>query len=737
MRLQRAMLDGSPDLMWIKDPSGRFLVVNAALANMAGTTPAEMLGKTDYDYFPREAADAYLADDQQILHGAETIRRIEPISDAATGEVRWLETIKRAVHEDDGSFLGIVGVARDITAQHRAEENLEREHSRIHDLVENVPGVVWEEYFDGSHRYVNDYVEVMVGYTRSEYLARFSSVLDLIPESEHELFRVTTEAMIEQNRGWTHRFRLLRKDGGIIWCESHCSIIRNGEGAPIGLRGVSMDVTTRVLAEETLRQSEERFRHLADVAPVMIWVTNASGAAEFQSRRILDFTGMSDLTGNNWLSVVHPDDFESARDLIAQAHETQQFTPFEIRIRRFDGEWREVLVNAISQTAPDGTFGGFVGTCIDLTDHRQFERHVQQNERLGALGRLAATIAHEINNVLMAIQPYSEVIRRSPPKTVLDRVADRIGEAVQRGGRITHQILRYAHAAEPMIRELEVQSWLDESAEEWETLLGSDVELHIDAEDDLCVLADAHQLQQIFINLATNAAHAMNRRGTLDVRARAESQWPGLETRPDGFVHFVIEDSGPGVSSDIAGRIFEPLFTTHSKGTGLGLAIVHDIVRKHGGAISVDSGRVGARFHVVLPAGEASASTAVDKSEEWPSAVQRVLIVEDEETVAEALQFLLELFEVEVSVVHRGAEALDAIASSSPDLVVLDVGLPDIPGPQVLEQIRERYATLPVLFATGHNVDPQTTTQHQKVGHVLKPFDASTLVCAVRGLVAD
>jgi PAS domain S-box-containing protein len=744
VRIHRAILDSMDDLAFLKDAQGRYLAANRAAARVAGITPEEIIGKTDRDLFPPEIAEAFIADDLAISRGTTTIRRVERVVDVTSGTTRWLETIKNPVFNEDGSLLGVAGVARDITAQQEAEidrrrltDEVEQQHARLNDMIANVPGVVWEESFNGTFRYVNDYIEVMLGYTADEYLARFSSVLELMPHEDRVAYEATMASMAAEQRGGTHRFRLVRKDGQVIWCESHCSIIHGASGEPIGVRGVSMDVTERVTAEEALQQSEARFRHVADAAPVMIFSTDANGAAEFQNRRIAEFSGNSDLTGAKWLSIVHPDDLERARDSIARAHETHVFVPFEMRARRNDGQYRDLFVAAAVQRAPDGSFGGFVGTCVDLTEPRHLERRLEDNKRMASLGRLAATIAHEINNVLMAIQPFSEIIRRGPSPAVLSRAADRIASAVQRGGRITHQILRYAHASEPSVRAVNVRSWLSANGDEWQALLGSRVELKMDAPKDLCVLADPHQLQQIFVNLATNASEAMHGNGALVISARQTRRWAGLDDKTGlGFVHFVIDDTGPGISDEIAARIFEPLFTTRPSGTGLGLAIVHDVVRKHGGLISAEGDRAGARFHLVLPAAACDGVASVDSPEAWPQSIRRVLIVEDEEAVADALTLLLEMDGLVVKVVDRGSEATAAIAAFDPDLVILDVGLPDMPGTVVFEHIRREHPTLPVLFSTGHapELEHEMTRLSGPVGHVLKPFDAATLIAAVRAL---
>jgi two-component system cell cycle sensor histidine kinase/response regulator CckA len=742
LRLESAMTDGMSDLMWIKDAEGRFLSVNRALASVCGRTRDEMIGATDFDFMPKELAEAYLADDREVIRAGRGVRRLEQFADPDTGAVRWIETVKNPVYDEEGEFLGVTGVARNVTYKEESElerqrllQELEQQHARLNDLVANVPGVVWEEAFDGSWRYVNDYVETMLGYTKAEYLTNFDSVVELIPEDDRELYLHVITAMIEENRGGTQLFRLMRKDGRVIWCESHCSMIAGPDGHPIGFRGVSMDVTERVLAEEALRESEERFRHLADAAPVMIWKTNRDGLAIFHNRSLIEFLGSS-LNGNDWTALVHPDDMERVARAMMRAHVEQNFTPLELRARREDGEYRDVYLAAKPDRAHDGSFDGFIGIVVDLTEHRSLERRLEEGKRMASLGRVAATIAHEINNVLMAIQPYAEIIQREPDREVLERAAERIQSALRRGSRITHEILRYANATDPAVRSLHVASWLDANAEEWRMRVGPMIDVEIDVRGEMHVLADPVQLQQIFVNLASNAAQAMRGCGTFRIEASHLRHCNELERREDGYVHFVIEDTGPGIPEHIASRIFEPLFTTHSNGTGLGLALVHDFVMRHQGSVWVDAGRAGARFHIVLPATSSAAQNEESDAFKWPSWVRRILLVEDEEAVAEGMQILLQMDGIAADVVARGEATLDAIAASSPDLVVLDIGLPDIPGVVVFERIRQHHPELPVIFASGHSheIENQRGEVPGPTGHILKPFDVQELIHVVRAL---
>jgi PAS domain S-box-containing protein len=617
------------------------------------------------------------------------------------------------------------------------------QNARLNEMLANVPGVVWEQTFDGSIRYTSNYVEVMLGYSAEEYLARFTSVLELVHVDDRETFERTSAEQIAGKHGPTHCFRLVRKDGCVIWCESHVSVIRNEQGEPIGMRGVSMDVTERMASEEALRQSEARFHLFADAAPVMIWTTNATGAADFQNREVAAFTGDPDLSGEKWQTRVHPDDLDRVADAMQTAHARGVWTPYEMRVRRYDNDYRDLYVTAVARFGADGVFAGFLGTSVDLTDHRRLLRRLEEDKRMESLGHLAARIAHEINNVLMSIQPFSEVLRRSPAPDVLDRAAVRIANAVQRGGRITHQILRYAHTGEPSPLPLDVKTWIAANADELQTLLGHGVELRLDVPRNLRIAADPHQLQQVFSNLAANATDAMHGIGVFRITARAEPAWTGLTPRDEGFVHFIIEDDGPGIPPEIAANVFEPLFTTKSHGTGLGLAIVHDVIRKHGGVVFVDlcgdvaSDRRGARLHIVLPATRVAASDVQEQSDAWPEHVRRVLLVEDEDAVAEALALMVEMLGARTAVVNRGAEAIDAIEIFTPDLVVLDVGLPDISGTEVFVHIRAAHPNLPVLFATGHagELEARLAKLTGPVGYILKPFDFSAFIGAVRLLV--
>jgi nitrogen-specific signal transduction histidine kinase len=375
------------------------------------------------------------------------------------------------------------------------------------------------------------------------------------------------------------------------------------------------------------------------------------------------------------------------------------------------------------------------------------EEQLAKVNRVESLGRLAATIAHEFNNVLMGISPFVELLKRSDVAHERRLTAlDHMTRSIQRGRRITEEILRFTNHPEPVFETVDLWAWSQAIAHELRPLLGPQYSFTVQAEDQtLLARADVGQLHQIVSNLAVNARDAMPDGGRITLCIRREE--PGRQfsfgsvTRVETFAHLIVSDEGGGMSEDTKRHIFEPLFTTKRHGTGLGLAITHQIVQRHGGAIFVESepGK-GTSFHIFLPL----ADSPVSRRDIKPPAVavstrsRRILLVEDDMNVATGVALLLEDEGFLVEHVAIGAAALDAVNRTSPDVVVLDIGLPDVEGTQVYEQIAASYPSLPVIFSTGHGDEKRLDSYLSRgnVAMLLKPYDIDTLVAAINRLTS-
>jgi PAS domain S-box-containing protein len=515
------------------------------------------------------------------------------------------------------------------------------------------------------------------------------------------------------------------------------AVVRPGHALGEWIEGAVVVVVmlfARRYSDQRVRESEERFHLLARATSDAIY------DVDLTTERVWRGEGYESMFGyargflrptiSAWSDLVHPEDREPVNLSLREALETGAMSwSGEYRFRRADGTYAYILDNAFIARDGQKKPERLVGAMVDMTERKQLEQEVEQAKRVTSLGRIAASIAHEVNNVLMGIQPNVEVLQKRGPAE-LRHVSENIMHAVQRGKRVTDEILRFTRPADPTLDCVNVGTLL----QRWEggmgPLLGEKVQLDISVEDQTYALVDPLQIQQVFTNLALNARDAMQEHGgRIRIRAEVAKSWGAFRfavlKTPDQFVHFTIQDNGCGISEAQLAHVFEPLFTTKSGGIGLGLAISYQIVSRHNGHIFVESQEgQGTTFHVFLPA----TLPVFHEQKEQASpvlAIRRLLLVEDEPTVASGVAMLLEMEGIQVETVNRGREACDAIERFSPDVVVLDIGLPDIDGITVYADIHRRWPSLPVLFSSGHgdSAKLEDYLARPNVGFLMKPYD--------------
>jgi signal transduction histidine kinase len=421
--------------------------------------------------------------------------------------------------------------------------------------------------------------------------------------------------------------------------------------------------------------------------------------------------------------------------------------------RRSRDEESLSLITASALRGADGAIDGFVllstpldgldlPRVVDESERLRLENRLLQAERISSLGRLAASVAHEFNNVLMGIQPFIDLLtKRSGSDPAVKLAAPRIADAVARGKRVTQEILRFTRIGEPTRVAVDVGEWLHGFEPELVQLAGPLVTVTTEADSSLTMLADAHQLRQVFANLAVNAHHAMPNGGRLEVRAAADAI-PDGKAGPVPAVHFSFCDTGVGIPQDTLLYIFEPLFTTKKfGGTGLGLAIASQVVQQHHGHIYAESTLgSGTTFHILIPTApaESVATLRQQKTSRPVRPAMRVTMIEDDESVGAGLVAILGFEGIATDWVRLGSEAVSRIAARLPDAVILDIGLPDVDGIKVYEQIAARWPDLPVLFSTGHGDQNllTKTPNGKKVGYLQKPYESDELLAALDELLA-
>jgi two-component system, LuxR family, sensor kinase FixL len=409
-------------------------------------------------------------------------------------------------------------------------------------------------------------------------------------------------------------YRVLLPNGATRWLVSRGRVEFSGVGKPVRMRGVSLDITRRKEAEEALRESEARFRTLANTAPVLIWMSGPDKLCTFFNKGWLDFTGrpLEQELGNGWTKGVLEKDFDHCLEVYGNAFDARREFMMEYRLRRHDGEYRWVLDQGVPRFAPDGAFLGYIGSCIDISERKQSELELaqQRNElahiaRVSTMGELAASLAHELNQPLGAILSNAEAAelflqQDPPPLHEVREILAEIRKDDQRAGDIIHRMHTLVRKHELALAPLQ----LNELVQDVLMLVGADaVQRKTTIRADLApdpppLRGDRVHLQQVLLNLILNAMEAM---------ARQPAEWRELVVRtarrPAGEVEVAVIDSGPGIAPDHLPRLFEAFYTTKPKGMGMGLSIARRIVKAHGGHLEAENNADGgATFRFTLPA---------------------------------------------------------------------------------------------------------------------------------------
>ena len=500
------------------------------------------------------------------------------------------------------------------------------------------------------------------------------------------------------------------------------------EGELIGVVATLRDITEQRRAQDTLARSEARYRNLFESASDAIVTFDANGRFTTFNHAAEDISGYrrEELVGQ-WFAPMIPDD-ELPKGLAhfqkALAGETGLF---ETSFYRKDGDVRTIQVTYSTPRLDEEVL------CVirDVTDQKMLQEQLIQSEKMSAIGQLVSGVAHELNNPLAGISAFAQLLlseKRFPPDQ--RTAAEMIYAEARRASRIVQNLLTFARQHKPERSPTSVNQVLDDTLE----LRGYELRVRgIDVQRDYDdqapeTMADAHQLQQVFLNLITNAEQAME-------RAERDQQRLTVRTRRAGaLIRIEVEDTGPGIPPNLLERIFNPFFTTKptGSGTGLGLSISLGIVREHEGRIWAENApQGGARFVIELPI------VAPRGTGEFPSTpvVQpvtdrlHVLVVDDEASVRVALQRYLSSRGHEVETTASGREALARMREDAFDAVIIDMRMPDLSGEQLFGELKARdpsYADR-VIFTTGQLVDDTVRGFLASTGRpcVPKPFEFS------------
>jgi PAS domain S-box-containing protein len=390
------------------------------------------------------------------------------------------------------------------------------------------------------------------------------------------------------------------------------------------LARLRLDLEARVVERTAqLRESEERFRVIADAAPVMIWVSGVDKLCTFVNQRWLEFTGrsMDEELGNGWADDIHPEDVERCYATYTSSFDDRRSFEMEYRLRGPDGEYRWVLDRGTPRFSPDGGFAGYIGSCIDITDFKQNQDRMLASQKLESLGVMAAGVAHDFGNLLGTIianadLALSDLASDAPPRESVQEIAS----VALRASEIVKLLMASAgaKASSDKFGPVDLNSELEQILRLLKLSISKRAVIRTAFAKDLPRLrGNVPQIHQVIMNLVTNASEALGgRQGVIGVTTDSvhlpAAGGPNLFNLVEGdYVRLSVSDTGCGMTTETRARVFDQFFTTKSTGRGLGLAAVYGIVRSHAGAIRVESSPgEGSTFEVLFPASAAARTLA-------------------------------------------------------------------------------------------------------------------------------
>ncbi len=501
-----------------------------------------------------------------------------------------------------------------------------------------------------------------------------------------------------------------------------------------------------------LQQSEADYRRLVEHAPLGIYRSTPEGRFLRVNPALVAMLGYGtadELLRLNmrWDVYATPEDREGLSAGIGD----KDVSTAEIHWKRKDGHPLTVRVAARAVRGSDGAIESFEGIVEDVTRQRLLEEQYRQAQRLEAVGRLAGGVAHDFNNALTAIGGYADLLLQALPAGDARREdANEIRAAAARAAGLTRQLLAFSRRQVLQPRVLDLNAVVETLHRMLRRLIGEDVKLALSlATGSLAVRADPGQLEQVILNLAVNARDAMPRGGTLTLET-AEMELDEAYRRehagvtPGRYVMLAMTDTGTGMDAEVRAHLFEPFFTTkeQGKGTGLGLATVYGIVQQSGGHIWAYSepGR-GTTFKIYLPRTDEAIETAEPVAAPRPAAggVETVLLAEDDPAVREVTAAMLAQRGYRVLRAPDGQAALEmARAHPGPiPLLVTDIVMPGMTGPELADALRRERAGLRTLFISGYTDDAVVRQGVLEAGmpYLQKPFTLDDLIRRVRGLL--
>ncbi len=745
----RSLIEASLDPLVTISAQGKITDANSATERVTGYSRQKLIGTDFADYFAdtEKAKSGY---EQAFKEGA--VKDYELHIRHRNGDLTPVMYNASVYYDNLGQVAGLFAAARDVTKQKRAEQAL-RDSREQYRAVFNNAGI-GIKMLNRDRRIVraNPALLQMLGYSEKEFLEL--TPLDTTHPDDREMTNQCLDLILGNGpESLRLEKRYLRKDGSVIWGDVSISAMRDAQGNRITALEVIADITDRMKSQIALQESEKRIRRIIDSSPVGIRITQ-EGRHVYANRALASMFGyesQEEILGLPSEALFAPESQPLIRQRIANRMAGKTIPPHY----EASGLTKQGKIISLESWGTEINYLGkksWLAFIIDVSEARSLRTQLLQAQKMESVATLAGGIAHDFNNNLQVILGYSDMLLFHKKSSDPDYEGlHAIREAGRDASDMAKRILAFSRRLEPNVRPVSLNNEIRRVRKMLERTVPKmiGIELHL-ADDLMTVNADPGQLEQVLLNLAVNAQHAMPDGGVLTIETLNETldedySRTHVDVEPGKYVLVSVSDTGHGMDKEVVEHIFEPFYTTKGprEGTGLGLAMVFGIVKSHKGHITCYSEPgIGTTFKIYLPAIIREIAPDVAVTREMPAfGTETILLVDDEKSILKLGEQMLAMAGYRVLTAANGREALDVYRSSQADiaLVLLDLIMPEMGGKQCLEGLLEINPRVRVVIASGYSANGTTrdAVPSGARGFVNKPYDAKEILTVVRKVLDE
>jgi PAS domain S-box-containing protein len=750
-QLLNLCIDRMPFAYILWGPDLRVREWNAAAVRIFGWQREEARGKEARELMLR-APDSHPDRLQQAFCSAGSETTLTVCSGANREGKRILcEWHNTGLRDAAGNGLGVLSMVHDVTDRERVEQELRDSRKLFQTIIDSEPECVKLLNRDGTVIMMNRAGLDMLQAGSLDQV-KGQSVCPLITPGHREAFMQVTEQVFRGETG-SLTFEMTGLRGRKLWLETHAVPLRNDQDEVTALLGITRDVTGRKDAEEVLKKERDFTSAVLDTVGAIVLVLDRTGRIVRFNRTCEEVSGYKaeEVLGKFvWDLLIPPEQIEGVRAVFSNLVAGMFPNRYENYWMARDGSRKLIAWANTALIGPDGSVEFVIPTGIDVTERKRLEEQLRQSQKMESIGTLAGGIAHDFNNILTAIIGYGSLLHmKLLENDPLRYSVEQILSSANRAATLTQGLLAYSRKQILNARPVNPNEIIRRVQLLLSRLIGEDIELKTMLTDkDVTIKADAGQLEQVLMNLATNARDAMPAGGSLFIETEqlvldAEAAVLHEFGKPGTYVLIAMTDSGTGMDEKTRERIFDPFFTTKEvgKGTGLGLAMVYGIVKQHNGTIDVYSevGR-GTTFKIYLPVVPAPAREAL--TPDLPaitSGTETILLAEDDQVVRELTRHVLEQFGYRVIEAVDGEDAVNKFMENRDAirLLLLDVIMPRKNGREVYSKISVFAPGIKALFLSGYTSDVmhQKGLLEQGFNFIMKPVPVNDLLRKIRSLL--